>query len=418
MSREPLVLLVHRIPYPPNKGDKIRSFHLLRHLAERYRVHLGAFVDDPADWAHAGALSELCAEVRLVPLRPRAARLRALGGLATGAPLTLPYYRSGAMRRWLRRTLRATGTRRLVAFSAAMAQYADEAAPGCTRVLDLVDVDSDKWRQYGQRRRGPAGWVYRREARRLLAYERRCAAAFDHTVLVSPAEAALFLRLAPEAAGRVRVAGNGVDTDYFAPRPDLPDPYPAGAEPLVFTGAMDYWANADAVSWFAEAVLPRVRARHPQAAFYVVGTRPGEAVQRLARLPGVRVTGGVPDIRPYLAHARLAVAPMRVARGIQNKVLEAFAMAKPVLATGAALDGLGLDAAYPLAADSADEMARLAGEALGSGGSELGAEMRRWVTRRFRWDRQLAAFGELLEGPAAAPEAAAVAEGWRVGGCP
>jgi sugar transferase (PEP-CTERM/EpsH1 system associated) len=405
MTAEPLVLLAHRIPYPPDKGDKIRSYHLLRHLADRYRVHLGAFVDDPADWGHAEALRQHCAGLCLQPLPPRRARLRALSGLATGQPLTLPYYRDGAMRRWLRRTLAATGARRLVAFSAAMAQYADEAGPGCRRLLDLVDVDSDKWRQYGARHRGPAGWVYRREARRLRAFERRAAAAFDHTVLVSDAEAALFRGLAPEAADRIAAVENGVDTDRFHPGADYPDPYPAGSQPLVFTGAMDYWANVDAVSWFAESILPAIRAQRPEAVFYVVGARPVEAVRRLARLPGVEVTGRVPDTRPYLAHARLAVAPMRVARGIQNKVLEALAMARPVLATGPALDGLDVGGDYPLVADASEDLARLATDWLaGSAGEALGQRLCHWVRRRYEWDRQLDRLVQLLEGaPRAMP---------------
>jgi sugar transferase (PEP-CTERM/EpsH1 system associated) len=397
MSHEPLLLLVHRIPYPPNKGDKIRSFHLLDHLARHYRVHLGTFVDDPADLAYIDELAGYCADLHAVRLHPKAARLRALAGLASGAPLTVPFYRSRTMARWVVRTVQTTGCRRMLAFSAAMAQYLPDPGPGGRRILDLVDVDSDKWRQYGEHHGGAMGWIYRREARRLLAYERRQAAAFDATVLVSAAEAALFRELAPEAAERIEAVPNGVDTEFFSPERDYPDPYPDAGRTLVFTGAMDYWANEDAVAWFAEAVLPLVRERVPGTAFYIVGSRPTERVEALGELPGVTVTGAVRDIRPYLAHAALAVAPLRVARGIQNKVLEAFAMDRPVLATAAALDGLELGGGYPLQAEAPEGLAAAAAGVLG-GEAPAAARRRDWVRRRYDWSAHMGRFRALIEG--------------------
>jgi sugar transferase (PEP-CTERM/EpsH1 system associated) len=396
MSREPLLLLVHRIPYPPNKGDKIRSFHLLDHLARHYRIHLGTFVDDPDDLAYLDELAGYCADLHAVRLHPKVARLRALAGLASGAPLTVPFYRSRSMARWVARTVQSTGCRRMLAFSAAMAQYLPQPGPGGRRVLDLVDVDSDKWRQYGEHHGGPMGWIYRREARRLLAYERRQAASFDATVLVSAAEAALFRELAPEAAERIEAVPNGVDTEFFSPEGDFPDPFPDAGRTLVFTGAMDYWANVDAVTWFAENVLPLIRELVPKTVFYIVGSRPTEQVRSLGQLPGVTVTGGVRDIRPFLAHAALAVAPLRVARGIQNKVLEAFAMNRPVLATGAALDGLDLESAYPLKGEDQEALARLA-EMVLTGDEPDGARRRQWVQHHFDWAANLQRFQHLLE---------------------
>jgi len=397
-AREPVILLVHRIPYPPNKGDKIRSYHLLRFLRQRYAVHLGAFVDDPADWAHVDTLQALCASVHLAPLRRWQSGLRALPGLVTGSSITVPWYRSPAMAEWVARTFAATGARRAVAFSAAMAQYLDGAPRGTRRILDMVDVDSEKWRQYGARRSGPSAWIYRREGRRLLQWERDAAAECDATVLVTQAEADLLRSVAPETAEAVHAVENGVDTAYFDPTSEYPDPYPAACVPLVFTGAMDYWANVDAVTWFARSVLPRVRAACPEARFFVVGARPTEAVRALAGKPGVEVTGGVPDMRPWLAHAALAVAPLRVARGVQNKVLEAFAMGRPVLATSMALQGLDLGGDYPLSADAPDDLAALALGALnGEIGDGLGSRMREWVRTRYDWSARLAPFGELLE---------------------
>jgi polysaccharide biosynthesis protein PslH len=392
-GRKELLFLCHRIPYPPNKGDKIRSFNILRYLAARHAVHLGAFVDDPDDWQHAGALRELCASVNLVPLPRRRALLRSATGLLTGEPLGVPYYRNRSLQRWCQSQL--SGARPVdgvFVFSSTMAQYALQAR-NIPRVLDLCDVDSDKWRQYAQRRSWPMSWVYQREARQLEACERDYARRFDAVLLVSEAEAELFRRIAPESAQRTLALRNGVDTVFFDPALQLATPFPAQQQPLVFTGAMDYWANADAVEWFAQEVLPSIRQRCPQAHFWIVGSRPAEAVQRLGRLPGVTVTGSVPDVRPYLAHSRLVVAPLRVARGIQNKVLEALSMARPVIASSAALDGLDMHAAQvpgTQRADEPQEFARAVTRLL-LNESQLDASAgRRYVCERYGWQASLA----------------------------
>ncbi|MDW8324017.1 MAG: TIGR03087 family PEP-CTERM/XrtA system glycosyltransferase [Burkholderiales bacterium] len=390
-----LIFLAHRIPYPPDKGDKIRSYHLLRHLAQRYRVHLGAFVDDPHDWRHAEALRALCASVHLVGLKPAWARLKALAGLITGEALTLAYYRHPAMAAWVRGRLSA-GVRRVVCYSSAVAQFVID-AEGVQRVMDFVDIDSDKWRQYARNRPWPAAWLYRREAERLFAWERRVAAAFDVSLFVSPPEAEDFRRLAPEVADRVGWYVNGVDTEYFSPEHDAASPYPAGAEPIVFTGAMDYWPNVDAVTWFAQEVLPAVRAQRPQALFAIVGSRPARAVQELANHAGVMVTGRVPDVRPYLHHARVAVAPLRIARGIQNKVLEAMAMARTVVVSPQALEGItARPSKEVLLADDREAWVQAVLAALN--GLDLGPAARTRVERDYDWAARLAGLVALIEG--------------------
>ncbi|QSA99018.1 TIGR03087 family PEP-CTERM/XrtA system glycosyltransferase [Methylococcus sp. EFPC2] len=341
-----LLFLAHRIPFPPNKGDKIRSFNLLRHLSAKWRIHLGAFVDDPDDYRYLDVLQAYCKSICLVPLSPLRGRLRSLKGLLSGQALTVPYYSDKAMRVWVEKTAAECSLDGVLVFSSAMAQYA-EGLGHLPRVIDFVDVDSDKWRQYADGKPWPANWVYRREAERLLEYDRGVAARFDRSVFVSEAEAALFRRLAPESAAKTVAVENGVDTGYFDPDRDYPNPYTAGAEVLVFTGAMDYWANIDAVSWFARAVFAKLREIKPQVEFFIVGSRPAQAVRDLAAIPGIKVTGAVEDVRPYLSHARLAVAPLRIARGIQNKVLEAMAMGKSLLASPQAMEGIegaeGLD---------------------------------------------------------------------------
>jgi sugar transferase (PEP-CTERM/EpsH1 system associated) len=347
-----LLYLVHRVPYPPNKGDKLRSYHLLRALAARHRVWLGSFVDDPADAEHADALWPLCAGLHLARLHPRSAQARSLSALLGDAPLTLPYYRDAGLQRWVREVAARERIDAVVVFSAAMAQYAQ--ALGLPTLVDFVDVDSAKWAQYAPQHRWPLSWLYRREGERLLAYERQVAARAQRAYFVTDAEAALFRRLAPEAAARVAACGNGVDTAHYAPDPARASPYAAGEVALAFTGAMDYWPNVDAVVWFAAEVLPALRARWPRLRLHVVGRNPAPAVRALAGA-AVAVTGTVADVRPYLQHAAVVVAPLRLARGIQNKVLEAMAMARPVVASAACAQPVGAQPGRELiaAADAA-----------------------------------------------------------------
>lgn len=397
MSR--VLLLIHRIPYPPNKGDKIRSFNLLKQLASQHEVYLGAFVDDDADWGHEGELRKWCAEVFLRPLDARVRKVASLRGLVTGEPLTVPYYCDAKMARWVEACV-DQGIEQVVVFSSAMAQYVNKPQlQSLTRIVDLVDVDSEKWRAYAPRHRWPMSWVYRREARRLLAYERAVAANFDASVLVSPQEADLFRTLAPESRDRIFAAVNGVDTDYFSPSGVYSNPYRANEQVLVFTGAMDYWANVDAVSWFAESILPQIRQQIPQARFYIVGSRPTEQVRALGQSGGIVVTGSVPDIRPYLAHAAMAVAPLRIARGIQNKVLEAFAMGRPVLATSAAMEGIVVpDQLRVLTCDQPAEFVAQGIRLLKEGDQHgYGRTARETVLSEYSWSESFALFDQLLK---------------------
>jgi len=393
-----LLFLSHRIPYPPNKGDKIRSFHLLRHLARRFVVHVGTFIDDDDDWQHVEALKAQCngGEVLVLPLRKKPATARSLVGLVTGEALSLPYYRDAALRRWVDDLLARRPIRRAVVFSSPMAQYLER--HDILRVADIVDVDSDKWTQYAAKARWPASWIYAREGRRLLAYERHVASTFDASYFVSPAEAALFHRLAPESVSRVSHFGNGVDTLYFSPDVTHPDPFPAEEEALVFTGAMDYWPNVDAVTWFAQEALPAIRRERPGAVFYIVGSRPTPAVQALAGIDGVRVTGTVPDVRPYLAFARAVVAPLRIARGIQNKVLEAMAMARPTVVTQQALEGIDAQPGRDLvlAPEDGPGFAKSVLDLLDHDDDRIGRSARDRVVTRYGWDANLEPVAKVL----------------------
>jgi sugar transferase (PEP-CTERM/EpsH1 system associated) len=385
-----ILYLVHRLPYPPNKGDKVRSYHLLRHLAARHRVFLGTFVDDPDDARHVPTLKELCAEVHVEPLDPRMARVKSLSGLLSGEALTLPYYRSANLTAWVERVRREQKPDAAVVFSGAMAQYVPTDA-GLPTLVDLVDVDSAKWTQYAGNHRWPLSWVYRREGRKLLDFERATVQRAAQSFLVTDAEVELFLGLAPECAGRVEAVGNGVNADYFSPEQRFPSPFAADEIPIVFTGAMDYWPNVDAATWFVSDVLPALLERAPSLRFTIVGMRPTPAVQALAGAR-VNVTGTVPDVRPYLAHARVIVAPLRVARGVQNKVLEAMAMGRPVVASAECAGGIDAERGteFAVAAEAADYVERIVGLLADRTRAEaMGAAARARVLERYSWDARL-----------------------------
>ncbi|MCL4745852.1 MAG: TIGR03087 family PEP-CTERM/XrtA system glycosyltransferase [Burkholderiaceae bacterium] len=401
-----VLFLVHRIPYPPDKGDKIRSYHLLRFLTRNHRVFLGTFVDDSHDAQHTTRVRGLCDALLALPLDARARRVASLSGLLKGQPLSVPYYDSREMRRWVDETIARERIDAVVVFSSTMAQFvAGPRYAGLRRIADFVDVDSDKWKQYAARSAGVRRWIYSREADRLLAYERDIVAQFDATLFVTESEAALMRSLAPESAAKIAHFENGVDTEYFDPAIGFDDPYRSGGPTIVFTGAMDYWPNLEAVIWFAREILPLVRKARPEARFAIVGSNPGDAVRALESIEGVLVTGRVPDVRPYLAHASVAVAPLRIARGVQNKLLEALAMGRRVVCTAAAAQGLHRSPVIAQAtAGDAGEFAAKVVEGLA--GTAAAAAQRDYAIAHYGWGENLRVIDALLGVAAPALEAA------------
>ena len=397
-----ILYLVHRLPYPPNKGDKVRSYHLFKHLARHHRVFLGTFIDDPEDEVHVATVRALCANLQVTRLHPRRARVASLNALLAGEPLTLRYYRSAAMSDWVDQLCRANHIDAAVIFSSAMAQYV-EGFQRLPTLIDFVDVDSAKWTQYAPRHRWPLSWLYRREGRLLLDYERRMAARSTRSFFVTENEAAFFCAQAPECRVRVEAMCNGVDADYFAPDQARPSPYLADELPVVFTGAMDYLPNVDAVTWFTQEVLPDVLKRWPHARFHIIGRSPTAEVLALAG-EHVAVSGTVPDVRPYLQHAAVVVAPLRIARGIQNKILEAMAMARPVIAStecAAAVDA-NKDTELLTASSPAEYIAELS-RVLESpeAAVSIGQAARQRVVEHYSWDAHLAAIDRYLPSPEA-----------------
>jgi sugar transferase (PEP-CTERM/EpsH1 system associated) len=330
-----ILYIAHRIPYPPNKGDKIRSFHQIRHLSSKHAVHLACLVDEPEDLQYVKALEKYCASVDAVYRAKTTARLLAVQALFTHNPLSVASFYSGELKRKIAHRLRSEKCDRILVFSSSVAQYVWHVV-GIPRVIDFVDADSEKWRLYADYHPFPRSSIYRLEANRLARYEAEIARVFDHAIFISEKESSV---LQGQASGLpISVIPNGVDLDYFSPSRD----HLIGSKQpfIVFSGAMDYFPNVDAVRYFCKAIFPLISKAMPETQFYIVGRCPTRQVRELGHQPNVIVTGSVPDIRPYLAPASVAVAPLRIARGVQNKILEAMAMGLPVVGTSMAFQSI------------------------------------------------------------------------------
>ncbi len=330
-----LLYLSHCVPNPPDKGERIRAYHVVRQLASSgFRVHVAAFARSEQEIQAATQLRDCCASIHVEPLSSQWALARAACQALTGDSLMMSFYRSSRLAAYVHGLIKREPIGASVAFSTAMAQYAP---PHLPFLLDMTDVDSEKWFQYA-RLRAP-GWLYAIEGRRLRAEEIRQTRRAAVTFLATTAEAELLKTFVPEA--KIDTMENGVDLGFFDPAKVSVPPELQGRRYIVFVGVLDYFPNQDGVIWFANHVLPQLRAAGDASEFFVVGRNPPRNVRRLGRLQGVTVVANVPDVRGYLAGARAVVAPLRLARGIQNKVLEGLAMGKMVLASTAVVNTFG-----------------------------------------------------------------------------
>lgn len=383
--------------------ETIRSFNILQRLLKNHTVYLGAFVDDPDDHQHINTLkSMLGGRCKLICLPKWLTQMRMVKALALGEPLsTAPFY-SPRLQRWVRKVVEEACIERAIVFGTAMVPYLLE-NPGLSpdkAIFDMVDIDSDKWRQFALDSSGLMRLIYRRESEKLFRLECRAASEFSSTLLVSPFERKCFSELAPVTSGHLKTSENGVDLKYFDPKGQHADPFGGARDAIVMTGRMDYRPNSEGARWFIEAVLPVIRRSRPTAQFYVVGARPPASLKALAGKNDVVVTGSVQDVRPYLAHAAVIVAPLHQARGVQNKVLEAMAMEKLVVATTPATRALGVsNRKQLLIADDTNAFASAVLDALaGSGVEGIAAHGRRYAELHHNWDRTLSIFDEFLEG--------------------
>jgi sugar transferase (PEP-CTERM/EpsH1 system associated) len=384
-----ILFLSQRVPYPPNRGDKITTWRIVERFARVHRVHCIAFAHGEEDEQAAGELRRRGIPTETAPYRAGRAKLKALPLLLGSRPLTLGVFGSYRLQGMVDR---AIGDCDLAyAYSSSMGAFLVPHS-SVPRIMHMAELDSDKWRQYAERVRGPMRWVYARERRTLLLFERRVATSFDMNVLCTPLEQAIFEREIPHAPSMV--LRNGVDLAYYRPRPEeaLPDR-------LVFVGVMDYLPNVDGCVHFVKKVLPALRAARPNVRLAIVGSRPTPQVQALGQEQGVEVAGFVSDTRDWLARASVSIAPLRIARGIQNKVLEAFAMGLPVVGTTSATQGVeAIAGKHFLLADSAEEQAQAILSLLADRDKAraIGAAARRFVEERYDWEVTLRPLDELL----------------------
>ena len=394
-----ILFLAHRIPYPPDRGDRMRSWHLLRELGRHAKVHLAAFTeldsDDGQVAAMRAAMGEGLGEIHL-ERRVHDGAKWALRALWRRESVVNAAYHSKTMHAFVERIVAERPIETVVAFSFQMAQYVPA---GPRFVMDFCDVDSAKFAGYAEQDRSLDWLIHRREARKVRRLEQEIAGRADVSLFITDAELSLFKEQGGTIEADVRALSNGIDLDFYDPAAPLDPPFVGRPGPLlVFTGQMSYRPNIEAVIGFADKVLPLVRQRCPDAQFAIVGRDPAHTVNDLADRPGVIVTGEVPDVRPWLAAATVAVAPLAIARGVQNKVLEAMAMARPVVASPGAFHGIEAEPGRDLIVaeePAAQAEAILALIADPKRAAAMGRAARRRMVEGYSWDAQLAPLAEI-----------------------
>ncbi len=386
-----ILFLTHRVPWPPNRGDKIRAHHILRKLMEYRPVHLACFADDEAEANEDSDIRTLLASSKIAR-RNKPNWQAGIEALVSGKPVSLMSFKSAEIRSYVRDTLKTRSIDCIFVFSGQMAQFVPADFTGRV-IMDFADVDSAKFESYADEGSGPMAWINRREGRLLKAFEKRVATFADHSIFVSDAEAELFRQRSGLDDQKVKAVGNGIDLDFYDPAKvgavDLPHEGPL----IIFTGQMDYRPNVEAVVSFAKEAMPEILNQHPDAQFAIVGRAPTADVIRLDGSNKTMVMGSVDDIRSWLKAADIVVAPLRIARGIQNKVLEAMAMGKPVVASAAAAQGIeAINGKHFCVADDVQHEAMLVcdlllnpekAQALGEGACAL-------IHSNYSWKTQLA----------------------------
>lgn len=385
-----ILFLSQRVPYPPNRGDKITTWRLIERFGRDHEVDVVSFAHDEEDRDAVAELERRGFRTQGVGLGSALRqKLRALPGVPFGRPLTLGYYGSAEFQRRVDEL--APKADLIYAYSSSMGAFMrpyDQAF----RVMHFAELDSDKWKQYAERESWPMSWVYAREHRTLQRFESAVAAEVDESVFCTPLEQALFEREIPGCSSVVM--RNGVDLAALQPDESLREP-----DHLAFCGVMDYLPNIDGCVWFARKILPKLRERRPNVRFTIVGSRPSAEVKALAELPGVTVTGFVDEPKDWLLKASVSVAPLRIARGIQNKVLEALALGLPVVGTTSATQGVeGRPGEHFLVRDDAEGQVAAVLELLDAPerALELGRAGRRFVEERYDWEVALAPLDDLV----------------------
>jgi polysaccharide biosynthesis protein PslH len=340
-----LLFLAQRIPYPPNKGEKIRTFFQINHLVKQgHHVDIVFSSQTTEDNELGDAIAKLLS-VGVIKEKLNYRWFRLLSGLLRNIPLSVCNFENGKLLKRLRHTVRNTKYDAIICTSSSMAEYVFKSGLNMESlrsgkrpmlVMDFMDLDSDKWLQYAHSSPWPMKWIYKREAILLAKYENKIQRNFDHCFFISQNEVDLFSER-NGSSQNVHVLGNGINIDAYHPA----DHQPENEDPVfIFTGVMDYKPNVDAVIWFAGNVWPLILEHFPKSRFFVAGMNPTTSIGELAKTTGIEITGFVDDILPYYHQSNYFVAPLRIARGVQNKVLQAFACGLPVISSKMGAEGI------------------------------------------------------------------------------
>lgn len=401
-----ILFLAHRIPFPPDKGDKIRSLQLIRHLSRHHRIFLGTLLSEASDEDYIPELEKYC---RIVYAAPSPGRARLLLGLFSRKPFSVTHFYNTDLQAFVDTTLAKDNIHAVFCFCSSMAEYVfntplyeKNRLAGIRLIMDFVDLDSDKWRQYSEYTTGIRRMIYQTEWKRLLQYEKQINTAFDHSIFISEKEKEIFARYYSELKN-ITIVPNGVDQSFFLPALDQAAPvlkqYIKGPL-LVFTGRMDYFANVNGVLWFSSHVLPKIKKAIPDVQFYIVGNQPTDEIWALTEIPGITVTGYVEDIREYYWMADVCVIPLKIARGLQNKVLEAMATGNAVVCSSSAINGISCAAGTDLTiADDADGFAGAVIDLLQNKEKRehMGRQAMETIRRCYHWLDHLKKLDHLLE---------------------
>ena len=393
-----ILFLAHRIPYPPNKGEKIRAFHEINYLNKKHNVDVCCLIDDEADMQYIEPLKNHCRNLEYSVINSKPKKILSLFSLLNPKKTcTEKYFWSKSLSKKVNNLIKTNKYDLIFIYCSSMAKYVETYCDQIPCVIDFVDIDSDKWMQYSKFSKFPINHIYSIEAKKLAILEKNILKWTKAAFLVTKREVEFFKE--SESINKIHAIANGIDNKFFDSQatPDSPDLQKENY--ICFTGAMDYFPNEDGVIFFVEKVLPHIQRKFPQLKFFIVGRNPTPAVEKLADNPNILVTGSVDDIRPYLKHAKLAAIPLRMARGIQNKILEAISMGLAVITTSNAYEGLTLETGKDIIVE--DDPVKFANHVINllqddKKRAEIAKNAQAGLMKSYNWDNNLEKMEKIL----------------------
>jgi polysaccharide biosynthesis protein PslH len=349
-----ILYVCHRFPFPPRRGGTIRPFNMIKHLSQSHEVVVCSLSRSERETQDAQGIAPHCAEFHIGQVDNRFQTLRMLATLPTPLTASASFFHSSQLARTIKRLLATQKFDLIFVHCSSVAHYVAH-VQGIPKILDFGDMDSQKWLEYARHKPFPLSLGYGWEGVRLRAEEKRLARRFDLCTTITRAERQTLINYGVSTP--TDWFPNGVDNSFFAPAASADVQAPYDPNIIVFIGRMDYFPNQQCMLDFCANVLPKLQAQRPALKLQIVGAEPSAEIRQLAQLPGVTVTGTVPDVRPYVTQAALTVAPLRIARGTQNKILEAMAMGTPVVCSSAAAGGVdAVPGEHFITADAPEDM--------------------------------------------------------------